>query len=74
MSAELGRNYLIGKQSARVVQHFAFDAAAFRRLGGRYVFSAVRLARPAESGLRLLGVFDSSEAYWRLYVYEAGVV
>jgi hypothetical protein len=70
MSAELGRNYLIGKKLARTVEHFAFDAPAFQRLGGRYVFSAVRLAHPAESGLRLLGVFDSSEAYWRLHVYE----
>ncbi len=70
MSAELGRNYLLGKNLAKEVQHFAFDAAAFRQLGGRYVFSAVRLAHPAESGLRLLGVFDSSEAYWRLHVYE----
>jgi hypothetical protein len=71
MSAELGRNYLIGKQPLRTVQHLAFDAAAFRALGGRYVLSAVRLAHPAESGLRLLGVFDDSEAYWRLHLYEA---
>ncbi|MDJ0365276.1 DUF6044 family protein [Hymenobacter sp. H14-R3] len=70
MSAELGRNYLISKKLAQQVQHYAFDAAAFRQLGGRYVFSAVRLACPAESGLRLLGVFDSSEAYWQLHVYE----
>jgi hypothetical protein len=70
LSAELGRNYLFGKQPLRTVQHLAFDAAAFRALGGRYVLSAVRLAHPAESGLRLLGVFDDSEAYWRLHLYE----
>jgi hypothetical protein len=71
MSAELGRHYLFGKQPLRTVQHLAFDAAAFRALGGRYVLSAVRLAHPEESGLRLLGVFDDSEAYWRLHLYEA---
>jgi hypothetical protein len=70
-SAELGRDFLVGKQPVRTVQHWAFDAAAFRRLGGRYVLSAVRLARPEESGLRPLGVFDDSAAYWRLYLYEA---
>lgn len=70
MSAGLGRNYLISKKDNQKVQHFAFDSAAFRRLGGRYVFSAVRLADPAESGLRLLGVFDSSESYWQLHIYE----
>ncbi len=70
-SAELGREYLFGKQPPRTVQHLAFDAAAFRALGGRYVLSAVRLARPEASGLRLLGVFNDSEAYWRLHLYEA---
>jgi hypothetical protein len=72
-SAELGRDFLVGKRSVRTVQHWAFDAAAFRRLGGRYVLSAVRLARPQESGLRPLGVFDDSAAYWRLYLYEANL-
>jgi hypothetical protein len=70
MSAELGRNYLISKKISQQVQHFAFDSGAFQQLGGRYVFSAVRLANPAESGLRLLGVFDSSESYWQLHIYE----
>ena len=70
-SAELGRSYLFGKRPVRTVQHLAFDAAAFRAQGGRYLLSAVRLAHPAESGLRLLGVFDDSEAYWRLHLYEA---
>ena len=69
-SAELGRNFLVGKRPVRTVQHWAFGAAAFRHLGGRYVLSAVRLAHPAESGLRLLGVFDDSGAYWRLHLYE----
>ncbi|MGI4872891.1 MAG: DUF6044 family protein [Janthinobacterium lividum] len=70
-SSELGRNYLWGKQSGRTVQHYAFDAPAFRQLGGRYVLSAVQLAHPQESGLRLLGVFEVADAYWRLHVYEA---
>ena len=69
-SAELGRDFLVGKRPARQVRHWAFGAAAFRRLGGRYVFSAVRLADPAASGLRLLGVFDDPAAYWRLHLYE----
>ena len=69
-SAELGRDFMVGKQPDRLVRHWAFGAAAFRRLGGRYVLSAVRLADPTASGLRLLGVFDDSAAYWRLHLYE----
>jgi len=69
-SAELSRNYAIAKQPARTVQQFAFGATQFKALGGRYLLAAVRLANPAASGLRLAGIFDDSEAYWRLYLYE----
>lgn len=71
-SAELGRDFLPGATTPPLIQHFAFDAAAFRALGGRYVLSVARLARPAEAGLRPLGVFTDSGAYWRvIYLYEA---
>ncbi|MBT2558306.1 hypothetical protein J7E24_10965 [Hymenobacter sp. ISL-91] len=69
-SAELGKNFRVPATPARTVQHWQFDAAAFRRLGGRYVFSAARLARPGASGLRLFGQYASPNAYWHLWVYE----
>ncbi|QNE39147.1 hypothetical protein F1C16_06050 [Hymenobacter sp. NBH84] len=72
-SAELGRNFRVGAAQRRVVQHWAFDAAAFRRLGGRFVLSAARLARPQESGLRLLAVQADAAAYWQLFVYEVAL-
>ena len=70
-SAELGRNSLVPATPVRTVQDWAFDAAAFRHLGGRYVLSAVRLATPARSGLRPLAEFADPAAYWRIYLYEA---
>ncbi|GAA3948059.1 DUF6044 family protein [Hymenobacter algoricola] len=70
-SAELGKNFRVGARPPRVVQDFAFDAAAFRRLGGRYVVSAARLATPARSGLVPRGEFGARTAYWHLYLYEA---
>ncbi|UOQ51383.1 DUF6044 family protein [Hymenobacter cellulosivorans] len=69
-SAELGKNFRVGAFQQRVVQDFAFDAAAFRRLGGRYVLAAARLARPARSGLIPRGEFSARNAYWHLYLYE----
>jgi Protein of unknown function (DUF6044) len=70
-SAELGKNFRVGALPERTVQHWAFNAAAFRQLGGRYVLSAVRLARPQESGLQLFGHYTSAGAYWQLWVYAA---
>ncbi|WP_400191129.1 DUF6044 family protein [Hymenobacter sp. B81] len=69
-SAELGRNFRVGRTPAATVQDFRFGAAAFRRLGGRYVLSAAQLARPEATGLRLLGQYDEPTAYWRVYLYS----
>ncbi|MBC6990209.1 DUF6044 family protein [Hymenobacter sp. BT491] len=69
-SAELGRNFRVSARQHRQVQDWAFDAAAFQRLGGRYVLSAVQLQAPARSGLQLRGVFSARTAYWRVYLYE----
>ncbi|TGE24635.1 hypothetical protein E5K00_05315 [Hymenobacter aquaticus] len=69
-SAELGKNFRVGAFPGRVVQDFAFNAAAFRHLGGRYVLAAARLAQPARSGLVLRHDFSARNAYWHLYLYE----
>ncbi|TGE20086.1 DUF6044 family protein [Hymenobacter elongatus] len=69
-SAELGKNFRVGAFPARFVEDFAFDAVAFRQLGGRYVLSAARLVRPARSGLALRQEFSARNAYWHLYLYE----
>lgn len=70
VAAELGKNFRVAALPKRVVQDFAFDAAAFRRLGGRYVLSAVLLATPSRSGLHLVSQFQDPDAYWQLYLYE----
>jgi uncharacterized membrane protein YqjE len=69
-SAELGRDFQVGAYQQRIVQDFAFDAAAFQALGGRYVLSAARLATPDRSGLRLVRAFEQPDAYWRIWLYE----
>ncbi|WBO85540.1 DUF6044 family protein [Hymenobacter yonginensis] len=69
-SSELGKDFRVGAFQQRTVQSFAFDAAAFRQLGGRYVLSAARLATPARSGLRLAGEFGQPNAYWHIWLYE----
>lgn len=69
-SAELGRNFRVARQDSLVVQDWRFDALAFRRLGGRYVLAAARLARPEAAGLRPAGYFTEPGAYWGLYIYE----
>lgn len=72
-AAELGKNFRVAAVPGRVVQHWRFNARAFHQLGGRYVLSAARLARPAEAGLRLFGHYGAPGAYWHLWVYEVSL-
>ncbi|GAB3292129.1 DUF6044 family protein [Hymenobacter tenuis] len=69
-SAELGKNFRVAALPERVVQHWYFNSRAFQQLGGRYVLSAAKLARPEESGLCLAGDYTSSGAYWHIWLYE----
>ncbi|WP_156176017.1 DUF6044 family protein [Hymenobacter terrenus] len=70
VSHELGRDYLVAGTPQRTVQDWAFDARAFRRLGGRFVLSAARLATPIRSGLQPLADFTDSRSYWHIYLYQ----
>ncbi|UYZ64330.1 DUF6044 family protein [Hymenobacter weizhouensis] len=71
-SAELGKNFRVGGKPVRTIQEFRFNAAAFRALGGRYVLSAARLARPESSGLQLVREYVAPSAFWHVWVYEVG--
>lgn len=67
--AELGMNCLIGKTENRVVQDLQFNTAAFRAMGGRYIFSAVAIKNAASLGWRQVGIFNEPASYWRVWVY-----
>lgn len=75
-SAELGlsdQNYLIGKDKSVTLKDFRFNVDAFRQLGGRYVFSAVRIEHSERIRLRLSAVFEpkpGEDSWWRVYLYE----
>ena len=45
------------------------DAAAFRELGGRYLFSRLALTNAEETGLTLLGEYTAADGSMTIYVY-----
>lgn len=77
-SDELGftvNDFLIFKwEPVRTVQNWAFDAEAFKRIGGKYVFSAVEIKNAPAIHLRLKNVFESPESCWKVWLYEAELV
>jgi len=68
---ELGKKYDYRKTSKTTVRRLELDTAAFRRLGGRYLLSALPIANAEANDLRLLRIFDHPESAWRIHLYEA---
>ena len=69
-AAQLGRDWMVGKDRDRVVTDLAFDLAALREMGGRYILSALPVLNHASLGLTLRGSFTDEAGYWNIWVYE----
>jgi len=71
-SSELGikhQAFNCYKFSPRHVDHFDFNAKAFRDLGGKYLISAIEIRNADAEGLQLEKVFTDSESWWTIYLY-----
>lgn len=49
------------------------DPKAFRALGGKYIFSRIRLANAAEVDLELSGEYTAADGSMTIYVYTCGL-
>lgn len=70
-SAELGKRYMIKKTSKRHLKHLQIDTALFKKMGGKYIFSALPIDNATENKLVLMKVFKSRSAAWNIYLYRA---
>ena len=46
------------------------DSEVFRQVGGKYVFSRVRVSNAEELGFDLIGIFTHKETPYEIYVYS----
>jgi hypothetical protein len=68
--SELGEHYTFSKESKKVIQHLNLNIQALKQMGGNYVLSAVPIKNAKENSLSLQKIFDSKDAYWRIYLYK----
>ncbi|MDR4949323.1 DUF6044 family protein [Neobacillus cucumis] len=68
--SELGKNYMFSKESTKVIKHLDINTQVLKQMGGQYVLSAVPIKNADENRLKLQKVFDSKDAYWRIYLYK----
>ena len=69
-SAELGLNFLFGKSDTTRVNNLQINTDSLRGLNGQYIISAVPIRNALANHLRLVKVFDESESYWRIWLYQ----
>jgi hypothetical protein len=69
-STEIGNSLLQTKKSAKSISNLDLDLDAFAQLGGEYIFSAVQIINPEQSGLKLLKVFEHPQSAWKIWLYS----
>ncbi|KYD27383.1 hypothetical protein B4109_1511 [Geobacillus stearothermophilus] len=69
-TAELGKRYMFTKHSKKRLKNLQLNTEQLKKMGGRYIFSAVPIDNAAENGLVLDRVFTSDESAWTIYLYK----
>lgn len=69
-TAQLGKRYMIKKDSKRRLKNLELNMDVFKEMGGRYIFSALPIDNAAENQLTLERVFQSKTSAWKIYLYK----
>ena len=59
------------KNSKKRLKNVELNIDHFKKMGGRYIFSAVPIENAAENHLSLENIFTSDTSVWKIYLYKA---
>lgn len=69
-TAQLGKRYMIKKDSKRKFKNLQINTAVFKEMGGRYILSALPITNAEELQLTLDKIFESKSSAWKIYLYK----
>ncbi|WP_160722775.1 DUF6044 family protein [Bacillus sp. USDA818B3_A] len=69
-TAQLGKRYMIKKDSKRHLKNLELNTEVFKEMGGRYIFSALPIDNAKQNKLLLERVFTSKNSAWKIYLYK----
>ncbi len=69
-TAQVGKRYMIKKDSKRHLKNLELNTDMFKEMGGRYIFSAIPIDNAAENKLALEKIFESKTSAWKIYLYK----
>ncbi|MHC2836058.1 DUF6044 family protein [Bacillus sp. F9_6S_D1_P_5] len=68
---ELGKHYMFKKGSKKHLKNVELNIEHFKKMGGRYIFSAVPIENAVKNNLYLEKTFVSKTSAWEIYLYKA---
>jgi hypothetical protein len=69
-TAQLGKKYMIKKDSKRKLANLQLNTSVFKEMGGQYILSALPITNSEEIQLTLDKVFESKSSAWKIYLYK----
>ena len=69
-TAQLGKRYMIKKDSKRHLKNLQLNTEVFKEMGGRYIFSSLPIDNAIQNKLLLEKVFTSKHSAWKIYLYK----
>jgi hypothetical protein len=69
-TAQLGKKYMIKKDSKRKLKNLKLNTTVFKEMGGKYILSALPIANSERIQLKLDKVFESKNSAWKIYLYK----
>lgn len=69
-TAQLGKKYMIKKDSKRKFKNLQLNTTVFKEMGGKYILSALPIANSEKIQLKLDKVFESKNSAWKIYLYK----
>ncbi|MDF2788708.1 MAG: rane protein [Neobacillus sp.] len=69
-TAQLGKKYMIKKDSKRKLKNLQLNTSVFKEMGGKYILSALPIADSERIQLKLDKVFESKNSAWKIYLYK----
>jgi hypothetical protein len=68
-SSEIER-FAVGKHQTVEINNLEINTDAIKKMGGKYIFSAVRINNSREINLVLEEIFETNTSWWRVYLYK----
>ncbi|MFZ3589873.1 DUF6044 family protein [Bacillus sp. DJP31] len=67
---ELGKHYMFSNRSKKELKNLDLNPEPFKKLGGRFLLSAIPIKNANKNKLSLERIFETDTSHWKIYLYK----